>query len=242
VRLTIAYPGAKGRLAPSLVEKMPASGRIYLEPFAGRGNVFFSAAPVLQYEQWWLNDISTAPFFTALARIGDRVKIPPRTREEYKRQKRLFFSKRNMRSLLLEPYLTFSGGGYMRGGFGSQHGPTSKGYTQTLRACSKLLTDCRVKVTDLDWKQLQLEMLDNRDFVFFDPPYWGADVRAYSNNFDFETLVETLKNACFKWILTERAQNLYLKTFGKPFYMVPVQLACDGRGTRRSVECAWKNY
>jgi site-specific DNA-adenine methylase len=48
-RITFPYPGGKARLAPALVAMMPQNGRLYLEPFAGRGNVFFRAAQILKF-------------------------------------------------------------------------------------------------------------------------------------------------------------------------------------------------
>ena len=239
---TIAYPGAKGRLAPILVSMMPQQGRIYLEPFAGRGNVYFAASSSnLRYVSWELNDMFTAPFFWALVKTEGCIPVPKRTKSEYLRQKRLF-QKGDLRAILLESYLTFSGGGYKNGGFGSLHGATAVGYAKTLRRCADLLIQSRAKVTSKDWKRLNLSSLTDQDFVFFDPPYYGADVRAYSNHFDFTGMVETLKKAKFKWMLTEYRQDFYVKAFGEPCYTKPVQLACDGRGSRSRVECVWKNY
>src|ERR1035437_7415276 len=111
----IAYPGGKVRLAQTIVSFLPKRGRTYCEPFAGRGSVFFAAASRLQFKHWWLNDIATAPFFEAMLRIGDTVEVPPRVEEEYYRQWEL--SRRgDERAIILEPYLTFGGGGYGSGG------------------------------------------------------------------------------------------------------------------------------
>lgn len=239
---TIAYPGAKGRLASRLVDMMPTTGRVYLEPFAGRGNVFFAAALRLNFESWRLNDTSTASFFYSLKERGDRVCVPPRTRVEYQRQKRLFIESATHRSILLEPYLTFSGGGYRKGGFGSAHGPTPKGYAKTLRRCCALLRERTVKITALDWAKLDWNGLTSDDFVFFDPPYIDGDVRSYSSSLDFPALVRVLLQARFKWLLTEYSHPLYVNNLGKPFYSLPMQLACDGRGNRQRVECVWKNF
>ena len=239
---TIPYPGAKGRLAPLLVSFMPVCGDLYFEPFAGRGNVFFAAAPKLHYQNWWLNDTSTAGFFDALKLRGDRVRVPPRTRPEYFRQKRLFEQRRSQRASLLEPYFTFSGGGYRKGGFGSQNGPSAEGYARTLKRCALLLRAHAVKVTGQDWQAIDFSGLGPDAFVFFDPPYFGADVRAYSNKVDIDALVKLMLKARFTWMLTEYHNDFYVKAFGNPFYTAPVQLACDGRGDRKRVECVWKNF
>jgi len=243
---TIPYPGAKGRMASTLVSFMPESGGLYVEPFAGRGNVFFAAAQRLSFASWQLNDIATAPFFLALQEHGGRVKVPERSREEYDRQK----SRHKVgdpRAILLEPYLTFSGGGYSKGGYGGARSATSTGYTNTLRKCNAILKSTSATVTSLDWREMGLESLTSDDFVFLDPPYYGADVRAYTSvGFDHEKLVATLQKARFRWLLTEYKQPLYTKKLGRPFYEREVQLACSrlgtSLGTRSRVECCWRNY
>src|ERR1017187_924590 len=75
-RITFPYPGGKARLAPALVAMMPQNGRLYLEPFAGRGNVFFCAAQILKFQHWQINDIQQAPFFRAIKRYGDVMIVP----------------------------------------------------------------------------------------------------------------------------------------------------------------------
>jgi site-specific DNA-adenine methylase len=238
---TIPYPGAKGRLAPFLVSMMPKDGRFYIEPFAGRGNVYFAAVEVLNFRHWWLNDIATAPFFNALMTLGKTIKVPERTREEYFRQKQLFATG-DPRAILLEPYLTFSGGGYKNGGFGSLKGANAINYAKTLHRCADALTVASAKITNLDWQSLKWETLTREDFVFFDPPYYGASVRAYTNQLNFAALTRLLSRAKFRWMLTEYRQDFYLKALGKPCYTRSMQLACDGKGVRTREECVWKNF
>jgi site-specific DNA-adenine methylase len=239
---TIPYPGAKGRLAPTLVSMMPMRGHSYVEPFVGRGNVFFAAAASpMNFDSWHINDISTADFFRAMKDIGEHIQVPLRSREEYTRRKRQF-QYGNKTAILLEPYLTFSGGGYAKGGFGGNRSANAEGYTRTLRHGKCLLDQTQAKITSLDWKLLGLESLSPLDFVFLDPPYFGADVRAYTNKFDFGGMIALLKNARFKWMLTEYKQDFYVEAFGKPYWTKEVQLACDGKGTKTRVECVWRNY
>lgn len=243
---TIPYPGAKGRLAPTLVSFMPDSGRAYVEPFAGRGNVFWAAASNLSFESWVVNDIATAPFFEALRARGSRVKVPLRTREEYQRQKERFQAG-SPKAILLEPYLTFSGGGYSKGGFGGNRSAKAESYSLTLRRCNAILWKTGASITSLDWSELGIDKLGADDFVFLDPPYYGADVRAYSSaHFDYDGMVSTLCQAKCKWLLTEYNQPFYVKKLGKPFFEREVQLAVDRLGTRLGtrlrVECCWRNY
>lgn len=238
----IPYPGAKGKLAPTLVEMMPSHGRLYMEPFVGRGNVFFAAALSLKFKKWHLNDISTSPFFKALIKTDGYINVPDRTKNEFKKQK-LLFQKDDARAILLEPYLTFSGGGYAKAGFGGLRSANATGYTKTLIQCATILRSKKAKITNLDWKRLDLRRLTSDDFVFLDPPYYGADVRAYSNEFDHAGMIKMLLNAKFRWMLTEYEQEFYLKAFGEPCFRKEMQLACDGgRGKRRRTECVWTNY
>jgi hypothetical protein len=186
-KLQIPYPGGKGRLAKQIVSFLPKEGGLYLEPFAGRGNLFWAAVEQgLQYRRWWLNDIATAPFFEAILSHGQRIKVPPRSRQEFERQRDAYKSG-DPKAVLLAPHLAFSGGLYesgCKGGAGcgdDDGGVSSKGFQQTLRDCRKILLRTRPKITGLDWRQLGLEKLTEDDVVLLDPPYMFAQVKAYNH-------------------------------------------------------------
>ena len=66
---------------------MPLRGRIYCEPFAGLGAIYWSMALTSEYEQWRLNDIRTHAFFRALGTHGNSVQVPARSHDEFQRQK-----------------------------------------------------------------------------------------------------------------------------------------------------------
>jgi site-specific DNA-adenine methylase len=109
--ITIPYPGGKGRLARFIISQLPKQGRSYVEPFVGRGNLFWAATEAgLQYDKWWINDIVTIPFFRAVKHAGHMLKVPIRCRAEFERQRQASLSG-DSTAILLEPYLTFSGGG-----------------------------------------------------------------------------------------------------------------------------------
>jgi site-specific DNA-adenine methylase len=97
-------------MAKTIVGLMPPFGRKYVEPFVGKGNIFWASAKYLHYEEWWINDLQHAPFFEVLRSIGGSVVVPPFTHEEYDRQKAAY-EKGDQTAILLEPYFTFSGGG-----------------------------------------------------------------------------------------------------------------------------------
>jgi hypothetical protein len=160
--ITIPYPGGKGRLARFIISQLPKQGRTYIEPFVGRGNLFWDAIGAgLQYDRWWLNDTVTIPFFRAIKQSGDRLKVPIRCRAEFERQRRASLSG-DSTAVLLEPYLTFSGGGYFgagcKGSDGmSNNGVSLAGYEKTMRRCHGILHEVKPKLSSVDWQDMGLE-------------------------------------------------------------------------------------
>jgi site-specific DNA-adenine methylase len=246
----IPYPGGKGRLAKQIVSFLPKKGGLYLEPFAGRGNLFWAAVEQgLQYRRWWLNDIATAPFFEAILSHGQRIKVPPRSRQEFEKQ-RDAFKGGDPTAILLAPHLAFSGGLYesgCKGGAGcgdDDSGVSSTGFQQTLRDCRKLLLRTRPKITGLDWRQLGLEKLTEDDVVLLDPPYIFAQVKAYNHEtVGYEQLVDVLLKAKFRWLLCGYLHPL-LHRLGKPIWARDMQLLCVRikQGQEDRTECLWSNF
>jgi site-specific DNA-adenine methylase len=70
----IPIPGGQARLAKLICSFAPQSGGTYYEPFAGRGNVFWTAAGNLKYRRWWLNDTRRPVLrgYSATLRTGSR--------------------------------------------------------------------------------------------------------------------------------------------------------------------------
>lgn len=141
----IAYPGGKCRLAKTICSFAPQFGGTYCEPFAGRGNVFWTAAGILKYRRWWLNDIGTKPFFDAISKVGNTVEVPYRTRNDWADTREDYYRYKDADSdeaRILEPFLTFSGAGYNSGG--PRELPVRVwGQKATLRRCEKPLPSCR---------------------------------------------------------------------------------------------------
>jgi hypothetical protein len=246
----IPYPGGKARLAKQIVSFLPPEGRIYLEPFCGRANLFWEATEQgLKFKKWWLNDLATAPFLEAIRTHGATIQIPPRSRAEFERQREAYRAGDPTASLLA-PHLSFSGGLYesgCKGGSGGGDdggGVSSSGYQRTLRECHKILARTRPKITALDWRRLGLEKLTEDDVVVIDPPYPGARVKAYSDDgIDYEALVETLLRAKFKWLFCGYPHPL-LHRLGKPIWARDMQLLCVRikAGPEDRNECLWANY
>jgi hypothetical protein len=246
----IAYPGGKGRIAKQIISFLPPEGRTYLEPFCGRANLFWEAAKQgLKFRKWWLNDLATAPFLESIRTHGHTIEVPPRSRTEFEKQRERFkFG--DPTAILLSPHLSFSGGLYesgCKGGSGSGDdggGVSSSGYQRTLRECHQILTRTRPKITGLDWRHLGLEKLTQDDVVVLDPPYPSARVKAYSDaTVDYETLVDVLLRAKFKWVLCGYPHPL-LHRLGPPIWARDMQLLCVRikAGQEDRSECLWANY
>jgi site-specific DNA-adenine methylase len=170
---TIPYPGGKARLARFIISQLPKQGRFYIEPFVGRGNLFWAATCAgLGYDRWWLNDSATIPFFNAIKQIGDVIEVPRCTRHEYERQRNVYNSG-DPTAILLEPFLSFGGGGYFCSGFrGNKRGGVSSGrYQETLRECHRIMSKSRPRLSSLDWREMRLDELGTEDTVVVDPPY-----------------------------------------------------------------------
>lgn len=218
---------------------MPKSGGLYLEPFAGRGNVFFRAGACLAFGGWHLNDLQTASFFEALVRTKGRISVPKRSRAVFEQVRQ---RPRDDRYLLLEPYLTRNGAGYGRSGLAGVKGCQAQTYRERLGVAADLLIAKDVVITGLDWYKLPFDALTPNDFVYFDPPYLGASVRAYSDEtVNHCGILNVLSRAKFKWMFSEYSRKLYTDALGKPFCTIKVQLACNGNSEQRT-ECVWTNY
>jgi site-specific DNA-adenine methylase len=242
----IGYPGGKARLANKIISFLPKQGRTYVEPFAGRGNLFWAAVERgLKFRQWWLNDIATAPFFEAIKKFGDKIEVPPSSRAEFERYREAHKSG-DLAAVLLSPYLSFAGGFYDSGfqggsGFG---GVSRAGYERALRECHRILTRTRPKITALDWCRLGLEKLTEDDVVVLDPPYPNSNIRSYTHeSVDYERLVDVLLRAKFRWLLCGYLHPV-LHRLGNPIWARDLQVLCvrEQRGRDERTECLWSNF
>ena len=124
--------------------------------------------------------------------------------------------------------------------------PLRHHYQNTLRRANQILIQTQAMITSLDWKQAVAD-LNADDFAYFDPPYLAAKVHGYGpGDLDYVEMVSTLKNARFRWMLSEYYQPLYVEAFGEPIWRKEVQLCStnfrhDG-GKEKRIECLWRNY
>lgn len=246
---TFPWDGGKSKLAPDILKFVPKRGRKFIDLFAGRGNITLRAIhDGLDYEDWVVNDILTAPFFRALRDYGDNFVAEDCTHEcpqhVYDLCERLA-KQGDPYGLLMEPYVCFNGGTYAtngkKGTGGGRRRPDT--YMEMCRLACQFLREKRVKVTDLDWLNcLQAEKPGPDDTVIVDAPYLGCDVGPYNAESICPTeLIEHLKSAPFRWVLCEYRQPLYVSAFGEPAHQKDVQLrAAQLRDVRKSrTECIW---
>jgi site-specific DNA-adenine methylase len=239
---SFAYPGGKARLRTTIVSFMPQSIRTYAEPFVGRGNVYWKAASTVEASNWWLNDLRIASFFEYLISDGNTLIVPEHTREQFELLRR---TPDDPASILLAPYITYSGAGYPSGYRPEKGSPSQAGYERTLRRAHEILVETQPRITTLDWKLVTSE-LGEQDFAFFDPPYADCKVGGYkSNDINHEELVDELQRAPYRWLLSEYEHPAYAR-LGSPFWRKDVQLRStnfrDDGGKGRRVECLWRNY
>jgi site-specific DNA-adenine methylase len=233
---TFSYPGGKAKMAKMLVSMMPTEGRRYVEPFAGRGNVFWTAAGELDFQEWHLNDIRTVPWFNAILDHGHELKVPRCTRMEY--FKRWSDYKNGCPyANMLAPFMTFSGAGYGAGGFRSNRkgGSTASGYQQSVRMAQHIMRATEPTLTSVDYRQT-LDGLGPDSFVYLDPPYLDADVTAYKpSDIDHREMVDLLLQAKFRWMLSEYDNPIYREAFGAPV----LKQAAETRHGKPRFECVW---
>ncbi len=245
----IPYPGGKGRLSKTIVSFLPKRGRTFVDLFAGKGNIFWEAASQgLEYRDWWVNDIATSCFFHAIKQAGHKLRVPTRSRTEYERQRQASISG-DLTAILLEPYLSFSGGGYFtagcKGGTGRDKnygGVSASGYERAIHQCHDLMQKTQPRVTNLDWRKLGLEGLSDQDVVFLDPPYPASNVRTYTEDtVGYDELIETLLNARFRWVLCGYLHPLLCR-LGEPCWAKDVKLLCVRGEEEGRTECLWSNF
>ncbi len=248
------YPGSKCKLRREIVDFMPMTGSLYVEPFAGRANVFWEVCQRRRYQKAWLNDMRTHPFFTAIMEAD--LNLLPATIDGFDQTSLTKAKHRgDMITYLLEPKLCWSGGHLGETTFiqkGVHHNIGSEyhraRYYRMLKTCRDMLRHHQTEITGIDY--LDLPWQDWQDpsvMVYLDPPYLGADAGAYSEkDFRPKDMIEILQGARFQWILSEYPQGVYYEAFGEPIFRKSVSVTmCNSKDTGgvrlQEVECLWSN-
>lgn len=243
---SFSYLGAKYYLRNWIGRYFPEDVKTYCEPCGGRGNMFWYALSHLKASNYIIGDIKTAPFFRLLQQLSynDLMGLVGTTYPTRKEFEQLREQPDLPRSILLEPLITFSGGGYVAGY--RNPGPKTKsisGHTTDILEASRLLKAKNVTIVDTSWDET-IANLDENDFVYLDPPYRSASVRAYGTKFDYTLMIATLLRARFRWVLSEYREIGYVSAFGEPLSTREYQLKVSGAGDSRdrsNIECIWAN-
>jgi site-specific DNA-adenine methylase len=167
-----AYPGGKAKIRKKIIPLLPPEGVRYVEPFCGRGNMYFAVVELLDYREFWLNDLMTWPFLEGL-RTSWKFAIPDwQNPENYKRMRaRLEDRKRlwTQPAPLLEPYLTFNGGGYKKAGIRGMNkhkgGKSQEGMISDVKRAHEIMRDTKPLLTRLDYRKV-LEQCGSNDIVY----------------------------------------------------------------------------
>lgn len=246
---TFPIVGGKARIRNWLISLFPRSGRIYVEPFAGRGNVFFKAKKQLNFKEWHLNDVQ-GDFFNALINTDLEnlpQSVPDKQTWDYWRTQA---EKGDPRGLLLEPEITWGGRGWQGGPRIStkdaSHPPYSRDrYVQRAQAAKEMLTGENIKISAISWENMPWSEYNGQDFVYLDPPYYNS-ARYYKGKVNHPVLLDHLISANFRWALSGYDSELYeekLKSFKKVQMERNAEIKGSNiRGKSSVVECVWMNY
>jgi DNA adenine methylase len=253
-----SYPGGKVRLRRWLLPMMPKKGRTYVEPFAGRGNVFWLAACALEFGRWWLNDPETAEWFHAIERC-DLSSLPVNMRafDFHECAKRALAGDLNARAMEskvsdagmsfavdIKPSLQIIGSGRFRKTSGQEfYSYDVRSFRNSIRFARRILRARKPQITALDYTEV-LADLGSSDFAYIDPPYLGVTC-PYVGDINHNVLLAVLKDSRCKWLLSGIDTDVYRAALGPPVARrsrsVGMNMA-EGRRAKRLVECVWSNY
>lgn len=236
---TFGQMGSKVRIRKQLLELFPYSGRKYIEPFAGKGNVYFLAVQTLNYQQWILNDKFNLPFFQAIRDVNI-VDLPDHVDETESNLLSKVFEDSPV-AKVLEPILSYGSKGYKSG--------LNRGHSRYVRRTmidkvmqAKSLLN-RALIFGLDWEEffkLSLSTGDicQEDFIYFDPPYF--DTRSSYPNIYHYGLVELLNKLPCRWALSGYDNYLYRDSLEyKAKYCIQRN---NELASRTVIETVWTNY
>lgn len=244
---SFAYPGGKALTRRWICRHFPHRCRRYVEPFTGRGNVYWMAREIIQFEEVWLNDLQTIPFFRALQesteeQLAEAVGTSRPTRERFEQ---LRDNRADLASIVCEPWVSYCGAGYNVAGGSLEVAKIASplGYLMDIIHASRAIKRDRATLTAVDFSAV-LDNCEPGDFVYLDPPYRDAKVSGYTGKtVDFSKMIEQLRAAKFRWLLSEYRHADYDSAFGEPISTKNIQMsmAADTKSHRR-IECLYSNF
>jgi site-specific DNA-adenine methylase len=225
---------------------MPKEGNTYLEPFAGRANMFLLAKQNLKFNSWILNDKFTFEFLEQLQSIQNFDFIPETMTWD------LFLTFKNKweadrvdsQALIIEPGIAQLG--HYRSGWMGKYVRTrpwnKTQYIERITTSQQLLKD--VFLTKRSWEELKCDSYGEDDFIYFDPPYLDTEHRYYKD-IDHKQFVEMLKSLKCRWLLSHTYHPLYVENLGEPLVTRrrKARGKCLGKVKGQEfLECLWSNY
>lgn len=232
------YMGSKFGIRDWVASHMPRSGKTYIEPFVGRGNVFFLSRSILKFSEWHINDLKTIPFFNSIRQI-DIESFP--VEMDWELFKRYRANPGDPLAAVMEPAVAHMG--HYKSGWAGRYTRTRKydktAYGKKIQAARELLNG--VTTTDVTWEKLNLDQYGPDDFIYLDPPYMGTDIRHYRDEFNHKGLLETVRGLKSRWVLSHIAHPLYLSELGEPVAVRERQAAGKAVSRVRETisECLW---
>lgn len=233
------YRGGKARLRRFILRWCPLKGSTYFEPFAGRGNMFFLMKMINGYTRWCLNDNQMIPFFESIKAYKGETLPELRTKEDVLELRKTNINIYN----ILEPLVLWAGS-TKNAGITGYRGHNLADYKNRVLLSKQLLH--HTELYSLDAIELLDSLpLDSESFVYLDPPYLAGNVGIYRpDSFDRPRMIELLKNAKYKWALSEYECDDLNESFGNPiikYHDIPI-VSAIGKATTYRTEVLYTNY
>jgi site-specific DNA-adenine methylase len=258
------FYGGKTRLGRYILPHSPmCTGLKCIDLCGGLGNLTWQAKKIgLDFVEWVINDPLQLPFYEAVKAIGHKIKVPPRSREEFERQRELAETG-DQRAIALAPWLSYNGGGYGNA-FSSDFTASAQGNghrtaggrrtpeseERNLRLMHRFLNEKNIRLSGLDWRDcLEKEKPGPRDLILIDGPYLDCRTAAYEPGtfIPIEVIDYLNTHPKLNWLFCEYRQAIYEYAFGPPVFQKEVQLRSINFAKAKQekrIECVWtsKSY
>lgn len=231
---TFKMHGSKARIAKWVVSHFPSFERL-IEPFAGRGNIFFRACEELSFKGALLNDLNMWPFLEALrdysgdwSFIDDGV-IDKSVWNKWKD------SPPSHERALAESYVARFGSSYETGpalaGGESKNGHSKRNTILRMKRAQELLREKQVQITRLDWEDFLSSLkISSEDLVYLDPPY-DVPQSTHYKNIDHDRFLEVVKKLPSSVFVSGYTSPRYERELsGEGWQRVSLQRASVGKG------------
>ncbi len=210
------YPGGKHSHRKFIIRWIPFKGSTYIEPFAGRANLFFVARRCTEFSEWVLNDIRTYEYLRSLQRgIGvDHLVWPSQKMLSSEWLKKVD----KCVSMIVEPYVTWGNSFYE---VSKNVWPVMQ---ETIDRVHRILFEAErllkgVQIQDRDACDLIEDYIDDPDaFIYLDPPYLDGNVSTYdAGQVDWSRLYSLLRRSRCGWLMSEYDNQSHSAQLGDPY-------------------------